>query len=322
MNRTSIEWCRTYHSPSIYSEGYSVNPVRFRPTGSERLTTMCQMISPGCKNCYAKSIVQRFWPKDSLIPFPGYTAEGINSGQFVLDLRQIDSVLKHKKPCRIFWGDMTDLFGEWVPDELIYTCLAVAGLTPHITHIFLTKRPERMAKLLAPDEGGERSWREAMVGMEVGRMHLVRTGAPVSEWSGYPMPNVILGTSIESQSYAEDRYQPMLDLAADRWRTMVSYEPALGPVDWTGWEFLSWLISGGESGSNARPSHPDWHRVARRFCAANNIPYFFKQWGAWQPTDQTVAHARGIPLNDCMSFVGKKAAGNLLDGKQHHNFPT
>lgn len=30
---------------------------------------------------------------------------------------------------------------------------------------------------------------------------------------------------------------------------------------------------------------------------------------------------RGVPLDDCMSFVGKKAAGKLLDGKMWQEFP-
>ena len=48
-----------------------------------------------------------------------------------------------------------------------------------------------------------------------------------------------------------------------------------------GWEFIRWLVSGGESDRDARPSHPDWHRAARDFCAAHGIAYFFKQWGEW-----------------------------------------
>src|SRR6202012_186572 len=73
------------------------------------------------------------------------------------------------------------------------------------------------------------------------------------------------------------------ELAAQGWISFVSYEPALGPIDWSGWEFLRWLISGGESGPDARPTHPDWHRGARDFCAAHGIAYFFKQWGNWWP---------------------------------------
>lgn len=94
----------------------------------------------------------------------------------------------------------------------------------------------------------------------------------------WPLPNVLLGVSVEDQDRADHHRDNLGPLARrDGWRTFVSYEPALGPVDWIGWEFLSWMISGGESGAGARPSHPDWHRDARDFCARAGIPFFFKR---------------------------------------------
>ncbi|MCO8402777.1 phage Gp37/Gp68 family protein (plasmid) [Burkholderia cenocepacia] len=44
---------------------------------------------------------------------------------------------------------------------------------------------------------------------------------------------------------------------------------------------LDWVIVGGESGSNARPMHPDWVRSLRDQCAKADVPFFFKQWGEW-----------------------------------------
>jgi protein gp37 len=87
----------------------------------------------------------------------------------------------------------------------------------------------------------------------------------------------------------EERRAPMAEIAHRGWTTWVSYEPALGPVDWTGWEFIRWLVSGGESdsdGRSARPSRPSWHRAARDFCAENGIAFNFKQWGCWIDIDQ------------------------------------
>lgn len=148
---------------------------------------------------------------------------------------------------------------------------------------------------------------------------------------------------------ADERREDLRALAAQGWRTFVSYEPVLGPVDWSGWEFLSWLISGGESGSNARPSHPDWHRTARDFCAAHGIAYFFKQWGEFLPRSQRSDQplpTRGwgiieptgayfptaTPWNGhdddgqgasaVVWRVGKTVAGRLLDGREHSEFPA
>ncbi|TIT24447.1 MAG: phage Gp37/Gp68 family protein [Mesorhizobium sp.] len=103
---------------------------------------------------------------------------------------------------------------------------------------------------------------------------------------------------------------------------------------------LDWIIVGGESGQNARPMHPDWARSIRNQCAAAGVPFFFKQWGAWRETDWqlcahplpagTIAPAKpywmgaGYGLDrPSMSLeqVGKKAAGRLLDGREHSEFP-
>jgi protein gp37 len=124
MNRTSIEWVGTYNEDGTFTKGYSVNPIRFRPFGSQFLTNMCQRCSPGCQACYAESITRRFWPQGSNVSFPGYTAQGIAAGEFVLDEKQLQSILKHKKPAKLFWGDMTDIFGEWVPSWMIDACFA------------------------------------------------------------------------------------------------------------------------------------------------------------------------------------------------------
>lgn len=118
---------------------------------------------------------------------------------------------------------------------------------------------------------------------------------------------------------------------------------------------LSWIVAGGESGPGARPMHPDWARSLRDQCQAAGVPFFFKQWGEWAPGEH-VERQRGIVETatwwclsslrgggaDCWSFesedmavegghrddepdlyrVGKKAAGRLLDGREHSEFPA
>jgi protein gp37 len=152
-----------------------------------------------------------------------------------------------------------------------------------------------------------------------------------------PPPGIWLGVSVEDQPRDDARRDDLAALAMRGWTTFVSYEPALGPVDWTPWGFLDWLISGGESGPRARPSHPDWHRAARDFCAARAIAYFFKRWGAWAPAlegrdlpyeEQLIALCRrgardGWSWPDgVMSELLGKRAGRLLDGVEHNAFPA
>lgn len=110
---------------------------------------------------------------------------------------------------------------------------------------------------------------------------------------------------------------------------------------------VDWVIVGGESGPHARPMHPDWVRSLRDQCTAAGAPFLFKQWGEWRPPidgehyDTSMGRAQRVPcyivapagtvhcFEKCgwtdggkvMRRVGKKAAGNTLDGRQHLEWP-
>jgi protein gp37 len=316
VNKTPIEWCRTYKPDGTFEEGHTVNPIRFRPYGSERTTTMCMKVSAGCKNCYAESITRRFWPKDATVRFAGYTAKGMTNGEFILDEKQLLSVLKRRKPTKIFWGDMTDLFQDGIPDEFLDKCFAVCALTPHITHMFLTKRPERMGRYIVraaeiiKEDLFESPIARAMVAISKSRGDIFPGNAALELCNtGWPLPNVWLGTSCEDQAAADKRVPFLLQTpAAVRF---VSAEPLLGeicfkrirmPEPLFGWydvdvftgdiyrhaqkvgfghPRIDWLIVGGESGSGSRPMHPDWARSLRDECKGAGASFFFKQWGEW-----------------------------------------
>lgn len=109
-----------------------------------------------------------------------------------------------------------------------------------------------------------------------------------------------------------------------------------------GYRRFDWVICGGESGKGARPMHPDWARSLRDQCAAAGVPFFFKQWGSWRPAHPGDPFAAGkwmhvngdtfgpvegeafypAPLSTHVVRSGKKAAGALLDGIEHKQFPT
>ncbi len=108
---------------------------------------------------------------------------------------------------------------------------------------------------------------------------------------------------------------------------------------------VDWVIAGGESGPKARPMHPDWVRSLRDQCAAARVPFMFKQWGEWvdadsgpdddeayegkpdcwvDPSGRAHDGALGVDFfhgTYAMYRVGKKAAGNTLDGRQHLEWP-
>lgn len=171
----------------------------------------------------------------------------------------------------------------------------------------------------------------------------------------WPLPNVWLGVSVENQQWANIRIPALLNTpAAVRF---LSCEPLLGPVSIfanstidTGTTLVDWVIVGGESGRGARPMHPDWVRGLRNECADYGIAFHFKQWGEhvkvdriddaqpgdvwalgegghpavpWRPdTRGAEAHRWGPHRDQLMRRVGKKAAGRMLDGRTHDEFPA
>lgn len=236
---------------------------------------------------------------------------------------RLEQPLKWKKPRRIFVNSMSDLFHEKVTtDFILQVYVTMLHADQHVFQI-LTKRPERMLRFFRDLQKS------------------------VTDW---PLRNAWLGVSVEDQKTADERIPILLQTpAAVRF---VSYEPALGPVDFSRWlpiqtvggvemeTWLDWIIAGGESGPHARPAHPDWFRQVRDQCQAAGVPFFLKQWGEWGPQGQILnCSARkslcsrrynwnkprtDIPLeSDCrVSFrVGKKAAGRLLDGREWNEFP-
>jgi len=110
---------------------------------------------------------------------------------------------------------------------------------------------------------------------------------------------------------------------------------------------LDWVIAGGESGPHARPMHPDWARIIRNQCAAAGVPFFFKQWGELAPVydrdaedhdwqrcsevERQTPRGRWLNLAGGHGFhgervvrvdrIGKKAAGRILDGREHNEMP-
>jgi hypothetical protein len=101
---------------------------------------------------------------------------------------------------------------------------------------------------------------------------------------------------------------------------------------------IDWVVTGGESGRNARAMHPDWARDLRDQCAVAGIPFLFKQWGEWVPTGAWGMGApkparlfirplrprpEGVHEGFYMEIarLGKRNTGRLLDGVAHDAYP-
>ena len=306
MTKTSIEWTDE-----------TWNPV-----------TGCDKVSPGCDNCYAEGIANRF----------AGTPQFPNGFGVTLRPDRLDQPFHWRKPRRVFVNSMSDLFHDDVPDEFIARVWMTMHIASEHTFQILTKRPGRM-----------RSWVERWTS---GRIPHPDTGHAVP--GRVVAPNIWLGVSAENQHWANVRIPLLLDTpAAVRF---LSAEPLLGPIDIFANSRidrdpgLDWVIVGGESGRGARPMHPNWVRMLGSECDRTGIAFLFKQWGEWAPLESAtwpmgdvwanpqrhrwVDHQTGeskpfgafTGVDDSgwalMHRVGKKVAGRELDGRTWDQFPA
>jgi len=276
-------------------------------------TTGCDKISQGCKFCYAEVMARRLKAMGS---------EKYKNG-FKLALHEDALKIPYtwKQPKIVFVNSMSDLFHEKIPFEFIDKVFAVMYLADR--HIFqvLTKRPERMLEYFTDPKTPIRISSEVM---------------SLDQWYDIKLPlkNVWLGVSVEDQKTADERIPLLLQTPAEiRW---ISAEPLLGGIN-IELNKLDWVVVGGESGSKARPMHPDWARKIRDNCKNAGVPFFFKQWGEYiafnqMPKQEQLKLRRGEinhkiekfisePDNFIYHKLGKKRTGNLLDGKQYQEYP-
>jgi protein gp37 len=218
-------------------------------------------VSEGCRNCYAERVAGRFsgpgQPYEGLVtvssrhPQTGAATTGVRpkwTGEVRFVADHLADPLRWRKPRRVFVNSMSDVFHEKVTDEQIAAVFGVMASAPQHTFQVLTKRPERMRAWFRwlEDRTVRSAWQFAEDEPAWRRMHWLRAaflrqgcghaGERADDMAsrGWPLPNVWLGVSCEDQRTADERIPLLLETpAAVRF---VSYEPALGPVD-----FLPWL---------------------------------------------------------------------------------
>lgn len=282
----------------------------------------CSRVSEGCRWCYAEAVAARFSGKGQTYEGLAQIKEVVKSqppseanpwgyrgvteprwtGKVAFVPEHLHDPMRWKRPRRVFVNSMSDLFHEKVPDGWIDQIFTVMALAPRHTFQVLTKRPERMREYLKSTQAlrvlgkawellGHHPWHKYKHDNVMERP--------------FPLPNVWMGVSVEDQKTAEARIPILLNTpAAIRW---VSYEPALGPVNFKELDrngdtldaltgevcakesgciceegaALDWIVVGGESGPHARPMHPDWVRSVHEQCESASVPFFLKQWGEW-----------------------------------------
>jgi len=221
----------------------------------------CVKISPGCKHCYACTFAERF---------RGVKGHPYEQG---FDLRLVPEKLLEplawRTPKLVFVNSMSDLFQDGVPDEYIEAVALVMTEARWHTFQVLTKRSARMAALLST------------------RLQFAAI-----------QPHIWWGVSVEDKGYGLPRIEHLRSSpAALRFLSVEPLLEDLGSFDLAG---ISWVIVGGESGAGARPMKREWVVSIRDQCSAQEVPFFFKQWGG----------------------VRKALNGRELDGKTYDEYPN
>jgi protein gp37 len=175
----------------------------------------------------------------------------------------LDMPLRWKSPQMVFVNSMSDLFHKDVPDDFILDVFSTMRQARQHQYQILTKRDERLAEL-----SPELCWLE----------------------------NIWMGVTVEAADY---KYRIDYLRYTGAKIKFLSLEPLLGDLGELNLDEIGWVIVGGESGPGARPIEIGWVRNIREQCLAQNVPFFFKQWGG----------------------VNKKKNGRILDGRTWDDMP-
>jgi protein gp37 len=200
----------------------------------------CTKISPGCKHCYAETFAERF---------RGVKGHPYERG---FDLRLVPTKLaeplRWRSPKMIFVNSMSDLFHDDVPEDYISAVAKVMVAANWHTYQVLTKRSERLKRLLNS-----------------------------KLCFAAKQPHIWWGVSVEDQKYGVPRIADLQKARASV--RFLSVEPLLEDLGTLNLGGIGWVIVGGESGAGARPFKKEWVTSVRDQCQRAGIPFFFKQWG-------------------------------------------
>lgn len=329
----------------------------------------CTKISPGCANCYAETLSLRN-PKTLGVWGNNGTRVGAAESYWHLPLKWDKAAAKAGERRRVFCASLADVFEDHplILPEWRARLFSLIKQTPNLDWMLLTKRPENFSKFLPSDwgMGYHNVWlgitAENQVSFDIRWPFLKATTARIRFASLEPLLGPIhIRPAVGYPSYKGNIPGICIDINHETWHRDGELCRDCGwgypndpdrPNYWIG---LDLVIVGGESGSKARPMHPDWVKNLRKQCIGTKAKFFFKQWGEWLPWEfadppflksqngqfrdghgmdiqdhETGEDAKG--WNSGLEFigkhshvvfqkVGKQAAGRLLDGVEWNELP-
>jgi protein gp37/ParB-like chromosome segregation protein Spo0J len=178
-----------------------------------------------CPYCYARDFAERYFSQRFTPTFhPARLA-----GPATVDVPE--KALDDESYRNIFANSMSDLFGQWVPEDWISATIEMAKRNPQWNFLTLTKFPQRAAAFEFPD-----NW-----------------------W---------MGTTVDAQCRVSNAEKAFARIrCGTKW---LSCEPLLEPLKFSHLDLFQWIVIGGASSSSRTPEWVpdfDWisdlHRAAR-----------------------------------------------------------
>lgn len=290
-DKTGIEWAWV---PGY--RGASWNPIRAKlkdpgPVDGPVLGWHCEKVPgrKGCAHCYAATWNKRMGT--------GLDYAKQNRELVEVFLSNLDLPLR-KKRIRYSWfvNSMTDIFADFVTDEMRHDIFKVMIQANHHIYIVLTKRHAEA-------------------------MEFIRTYYPTLP----EQKHIWFGGSAEDQESANVAVP--YTLATPAAVRLISYEPALADVDWAqamdatlslfpkegfrilGTTALDWILIGGESGLRCRGFDVNWARRTVRWCHENGAAPFVKQLGG-QPFESAEILGRSGVTQHLQMLLQDRKGGN------------
>lgn len=254
----------------------------------------CDIVSAGCKNCYAMRQAYRIEHAFDFSSYRGVTKK-VNGAPVwtgkvnrASDARMRAPLMK-REPAKFFVNSMSDFWHPAADDRWRHEALEIMKATPQHTYQALTKRPELI----------------------LGTLH--RMGVR-------KLPdNLWLGCTLEDHRVAGRARILAAVPAAVRF---LSVEPITARVGQIALDGIDWVITGGESGRGARNNEPAWTREVRDQVKTANRAYFHKQWGSYSSNPLVCEDHLTIEEAERRDPKTNGKGGGLLDGRLWREFPS
>ena len=208
------------------------------------LVSGCTRCSPGCDNCWALGMEERFNKPSDIITY-------------------YDRLPRFEKKKPTVYSIWNDLFHEYVSEDFRYEAYKAMILNKQHTYLILTKREKEMAEFFSPKNCFTLPTFEGI-------------------WHGLTICNqqeadekIPIFLQVPGKKFLS--VEPMLGLIdITKWLPQMVYNPGKTTPERETFMVIDAVILGGETGAKARPLKLEWASKIAEQCKAAGVPLFTK----------------------------------------------